>query len=105
MAISERDMRHLGRARRSRKLIVRLILLMWLLGAGLWVFKFSVLADAGRQHGIAGYSQLLSAAVTILLLAYIPTLRLANSLAKQVEEASAKRRPDDVAQLQRTELL
>lgn len=62
MTTSEEAARHITRARRFRKLIVPVLVLMWLLGTGLWSFKLSVLLKMGREHGIDSYSQLLSSA-------------------------------------------
>ena len=63
MAISENDLKHVDRVRRGRKLIVPVLVLLWFLGGAVWIFRISVLADAGREHGIDGYSELLSEAM------------------------------------------
>jgi hypothetical protein len=64
MAISERALKQVTRARRSRRLILPLLGTLWVLAVGLWLFKLSVLVDAGRQHGINGYTQLVFEALS-----------------------------------------
>ena len=63
MAILDEELKQVARARRGRKLIVPLLGFLWLLALGVWLFKLSVLVDAGRLHGIDGYSELVAAAL------------------------------------------
>jgi hypothetical protein len=60
MSLSEGDRAAVERVRRSQKVIPVFLLLMWLIGSGVLVYRVSVILDVTRPHGVESVSELLS---------------------------------------------